>query len=247
MNRKTVGITGGRGFLGRHISKALEKAGFKIIYFDLPEDNLVNPNPARLKRFIKGSNIIIHAAAVNRGADAEVIAGSVVATYNLSEAVRKSNPKAKIIFTSSIQAENDSVYGRSKRLAENILEELADKSGTTVHIFRFTNIFGEGGRPFYNSVVSTFASEALKGRKLPVNNPKKKLRLLYVGEAVREILKAIKSKGHSKVFLKKIDSKSEISVGWLAELMRRFVSGRAKPKTKLEKILYKVFLSYGKS
>ncbi len=244
MNRKTVGITGGKGFLGRHLSDTLKKEGFKVIYFDLPDNNLVHPSQAALKKFVKSSDVIIHAAAVNRGTDAEVVAGSIITTFNLAEAVWANNPKAKIIFTSSVQAENDSVYGRSKRLAENLLEEISRKHGIKVSIFRLTNLFGEGGRPFYNSVVSTFASEAAGGKKLPINDPKKTIRLLYVGEVVRELTREVRAKRKQKLFFKKLDSKDEISVGRLAELMEGFAEGSIKPETKLEKILYKVYLSY---
>lgn len=244
MKKKIIGITGGRGFLGRHLSETLKGEGFNVIYFDLPANNLVHPRAAALKKFAKGADTIIHAAAVNRGTDAEVIAGSVITTFNLAEAVWANNPKAKIIFTSSVQAENDSVYGRSKRLAENLLEEIANERGMRVSIFRLTNVFGEGGRPFYNSVVSTFASEAVNGNKLPVNDPKKTIRLLYVGEVVRELVKEIRVKRKQKLFFKRLDSKDEISIGRLAELMEGFAKGAIKPKTKLEKILYKVYLSY---
>ena len=173
-----------------------------------------------------------------------MVAGSIITTFNLAEAVWANNPKAKIIFTSSVQAENDSVYGRSKRLAENLLEEIAGKHGIKVSIFRLTNVFGEGGRPFYNSVVSTFASEAASGKKLPVNDPKKTIRLLYVGEVVKELVREVRAKRKQKLFLKRLDSKDEISIGRLAELMEGFAKDVVKPKTRLEKILYKVYLSY---
>lgn len=242
-----IGITGAHGFIGSHLSRNLRVIkGVKILSFDLPDDNLVIPDVARLKRFVKNADIIIHAAAINRGTDAEVIAGSVVATYNLAEAVKKYNPCVKIIFLSSIQAETDSLYGRSKRLAENLLEELAEKHGVSVSIFRLTNIFGEGGRPFYNSVVSTFASEAINGHALPVSNPKRKLRLLHVSHLVREVTKEVLTLRKQKFYFKRLDSKSEISVGALAELMIGFASGKWKPKNAFERELHNTFLSYAR-
>lgn len=240
-----IGITGAHGFIGSHLTKNLHAIkGTKILSFDLPEDNLVSPDAARLKRFVRSADIIIHAAAVNRGTDEEVIAGSVVATYNLAAAVKKYNPCVKIIFLSSIQAETDSLYGRSKRLAENLLEELAAKHDVSVSVFRLTNIFGEGGRPFYNSVVSTFASEALKGRALPVSDPKRKLRLLYVGYLAKEVMKEVLTLRKQKFYFKTLDSKNEISVGALADLMKAFAAGKKGPKNAFERELYNTFLSY---
>lgn len=241
-----VGITGGNGFIGRHLSAALKKAGHKLTYFDLPENDLVYPDFAKLKNFVKKNEIIFHLAGVNRGTDAEVISGSVVATYNLEESIKKYNSKAKIVFSSSIQAENDSVYGRSKRLAENILEELANNFGVEVSILRLTNVFGEGGKPFYNSVVATFASQANKGLDLTISDPQRELRLIYVGSVVFEFLKELRENKRNKLISKKIDSEDQITVGRLAELMSGFAKKTIKAKTKLEKDLYKTFLSYGK-
>lgn len=246
MKSKRVGITGGNGFIGRHLSAALKKSGYKPFYFDLPENDLVYPSKEGLNKFVKKADVIFHLAGINRGTDAEVISGSVVATYNLAEAVKKYNPKVKIVFSSSIQAENDSVYGRSKRLAENILEELANNLGIEVSILRLTNVFGEGGKPFYNSVVATFASQASKGIDLPINDPKRELKLIYVKHAVSEFLKELKMGRKTKLLFKKVDSKDVITVGRLAELMVGFANKTIKPKTTLEKELHKTFLSYGK-
>ena len=242
-----IGITGGNGFIGRHLSSALKKSGYKPFYFDLPENNLVSPDQAQLKKFVKKADVIFHLAGVNRGADIEIVGGSVVATYNLAEAIKKYNPKTKIVFSSSIQAENDSVYGRSKLLAENILEELANNLGIEVSILRLTNVFGEGGKPFYNSVVATFASQAVKGVNLPISDPKRELRLIYVKDVISEFLKELKMNRKNKLLLKKIDSKGSITVGRLAELMVGFAKKSINPKTKLEKELHKTFLSYAKS
>jgi len=102
-NFMKIGITGSRGFIGRHLIEALKsRQNVNLSFFDLPEGNLLEPGK-KLEKFISGQDIIIHAAAVNRGADTEVIAGTVVATYNLISAIKKSKSKAKLIFLSSIR------------------------------------------------------------------------------------------------------------------------------------------------
>ncbi len=236
-----IGITGSRGFIGKNFVKAWSKK-YKLSFFDRPRNNLLNPGANALKKFVLGNNMIVHAAAINRGTDTEVIAGSVAATYNLIAAMEKYKSKAKIIFLSSVQAETDTLYGKSKRLAEIMFEDFSRRIGNQVSIFRLTNVFGEGCRPFYNSVVATFCYQAAKGKKLKVNG-NKKFRFLYVGDAVKTIIKEAKIKRKSRFYLKTISSGNKISISALAKLIISF-KNKPKLKSKFHRNLYKTYLFY---
>jgi len=241
-----IGITGGKGFIGKHLAAALkEKKGIKISYFDLPENNLLTPGVS-LKKFVKNNDVIIHAAAVNRGTNTEVIAGSVVAVYNLVEEIEKNKSRAKFIFLSSIQAETETLYGKSKKLAEIILEDFSRRNKAPVSIFQLTNVFGEGGRPFYNSAVATFCHQVAKGQKLTVHpqSRNKKINLIYIGEVADTIVKEVFTKRTQKFYFKKVISKNEIKVGDLAKLIESFKHEKPKSKNKLNQDLYKTYLSY---
>lgn len=243
-----IGITGSKGFVAGHVIEALKnnKRKADIYYFDLPHDNILDP--AALKRFAKGKNIIIHAAAVNRGSDTEVIAGSVVGAYNLASAAETTKRKPKIIFLSSVQAANDSVYGLSKRLAEKILEDFSKINNTPVTVIRLPNIFGEGARTFYNTVVATFCYQTSRNKPLTVHKggKNKKIKLLYVKDAVRIVFNEIFKKGGNKFTLRKINTKNEITVGDLAKLIQsfKFLKNEKRLKSKFYKDLYKTYLSY---
>lgn len=245
-----IGITGSRGFIGKNLVKAWSKE-YKLSFFDRPKNNLLNPGANALKKFVLGNDAIVHAAAINRGTDREIIAGSVSATYNLIAAMEKYKSKAKIIFLSSVQAETDTLYGKSKRLTEIMLEDFSRRTGNQVSVFRLTNVFGEGGKPFYNSVVATFCYQVAKGEKLKVKG-NKKFRFIYVGDAVKIIIKEAKIKRKNRFYLKTISSGNEISIPVLAKLIMSF---KNKPKLKslpagrqgkFHKDLYKTYLSYGK-
>ncbi|MBI4993489.1 NAD-dependent epimerase/dehydratase family protein [Candidatus Wolfebacteria bacterium] len=239
-----IGITGSKGFIGGHIVAGLENQGVKLSFFDLPKNNLLKPNPNLLKKFILRNDIIIHAAAINRGMDIEVIAGSVVATYNLISAMEKCGSKAKLIFLSSIQAETETLYGKSKRLAEIMLEDFSNRIKSPVSIFRLTNIFGEWGKPFYNSVIATFCHQVAKGEKLNVNPNDKKIKFLYVGDFVKIIIKELTLERKNNFYLKTISSSNEISIPDLANLIESFKKNKFKAKNKFYKDLYKTYLSY---
>lgn len=239
-----IGITGSQGFIGGHIALALKNQGAKLSFFDLPKNDLLK-HGKNLENFIKGKNVIIHAAAVNRGTDTEVIGGSVVAVYNLISAMKESKSRAKMIFLSSIQAETETLYGKSKRLAEVMLEDFSKRTKTPATIFRLTNVFGEGCRPFYNSVVATFCHQIANGKELTVNpeSKNKKINLIYVGDVAEIIAREAFIRRKPLFCLKKIDSKNEISVADLAELIRSF-KNKPKLNNKFEKDLHKTYLSY---
>ncbi|HNT72900.1 MAG TPA: GDP-L-fucose synthase [Methanothrix sp.] len=64
LREKTVTVTGGRGFLGRHLVRALESRGCrKILVADLPEYNLVNLTDIRRMYEEQRPDIVIHLAA----------------------------------------------------------------------------------------------------------------------------------------------------------------------------------------
>jgi len=239
-----IGITGSRGFIGKHLVEAFKnKKNIKVFCCDRSDCDILNADS--LKKFVKDKEAIIHAAAINRGTDIEIIAGSVVGTYNLISAMEKHKSRAKMIFLSSIQAETDTLYGKSKRLAEIMIEDFSRRTKIPVAIFRLTNVFGEGCKPFYNSVVATFCHQIANNKELTINpeSRNKKINLIYVGDVVKIILKEIKKYRKNTFYFKKIDLKNEISVGNLAKLIQSF-KNKPKLKSKFYKDLYKTYLSY---
>ena len=245
MNR--IGITGSKGFIGSHIIDFLKnKKNVKLFFFDLPENNLLKPDED-LKKFVRNNNIIIHTAAVNRGSDAEIVAGSVVATYNLISAMVNFKSQSKLIFLSSIQAETETLYGQSKRLTEIILEDFSNNYKVPVSIFRLTNVFGEGCRPFYNSAVATFCYQVVNNKELTVHPESKnrKMDLIYVGDIAKIVVREAFIKRKKPFYFRRVVSRNEITVGELAKLIQSF---KIKPikrlKTKFYQDLYLTYRSY---
>lgn len=240
-----IGITGSSGFIGKHLVDALgKKKNINLSHFDLPKYDLLNPDS--LKSFVKNKNIIVHTAAVNRGTDKEIIAGSVVATYNLISAMEKFNNKTKLIYLSSIQAETNTVYGLSKKLTEIMLEDFSQEYKTPVTIFRLTNVFGEDCCPFYNSVVATFCHQVTNNKKIIIKNGDKKINFIYVNDVIKKIVKEIFAKRKKIFYFKKVDSKNTITIKNLAHLIKSFknLKNPKKLKSKFYRDLYKTYLSY---
>ena len=65
-----------------------------------------------------------------------------------------------VVYANSVQVERDNPYGRGKRRAAEVLAALP---GTLADVV-LPNLFGEHGRPAYNSFVATFAHEVAADR-----------------------------------------------------------------------------------
>jgi len=167
-----------------------------------------------------------------------------VITYNLLSAMKKFNSKAKLIYLSSIHADSNSVYGISKKLTEIMLESFSAEHRKPITVFRLTNVFGEGCKPFYCSVIATFCHQVAKGEKLSVNPNDKKFKFLYVGDLVGIIIKELATKRKINFYLKTVSSSNEISIPDLAKLILSFKKGKPQLKLKFYKDLYKTYLSY---
>lgn len=148
------------------------------------------------KKFLSSADVVIHLAGINRDTNMHLHKGNADATMRLLEEMRHFCPKAKLIFASSTQAEDDSsLYGLTKRYAETLIRWYAHTYGMHAVIFRFPNIFGPFCRPFYNSVVATYIYEIIHQRGITINGDGTQLRdYLYVTDAVFAIERAMKYK-----------------------------------------------------
>lgn len=150
----TVGLTGAHGMLGTHV---------RGYFHGLPEYQ-VRPAgrdtfQATLEDFVRGCDVIIHLAGMNRGDAQEVARTNVALTQQLVEALVATRSKAHVLFSSSTHIERDTPYGASKREAARLLSEWAAPSGGKFTNVILPGVYGEGGKPYYNSVVATFCHQ----------------------------------------------------------------------------------------
>jgi UDP-2-acetamido-2,6-beta-L-arabino-hexul-4-ose reductase len=185
--RMRVLVTGSRGFVGKNLCVALgERRRYEVSAFDRGDD------PASLGAAVAGVDAVVHLAGVNRPRDpAEFESGNADLTRRLCEAIAAAGRPVALVVTSSIQAERDNPYGRSKRAAEQAAEELARRTGSPVAIYRLPGVFGKWCRPDYNSVVATFCHNIAHGLPIRIDDPAAHLRLVHVDDVVLEIERAL--------------------------------------------------------
>lgn len=215
---KKVGITGQNGFIGYHLINTLKlfNPNFEIIDFQRAYFN----DEISLDEFVKSCDVIIHLAALNRHNDPEEIYYTNTNTVKkLRDSLIRTSSRAHVIISSSAQEERDNTYGRSKRDARLILSNWADDYNGTFTGLIIPNVFGPFGQPYYNSVVATFCHQVCGGEIPKIENDGL-LKLIYVGDLVREIISVINQNDNTHEL--KISHCYESSVSDILRLINYF-------------------------
>lgn len=220
-----LGITGGNGFLGKHLQLALKREGF---FYELLDDYGRLEDAAAVSRFVEGKSVIIHLAGRNKGTDAEVCQANVVGTQILLSAIEEIHAEVTVIFASSTQVYiSESYYGLTKKIAESLIKHYSQRSHRRIRgvILRFTNLYGPGGKPFYNSVIATFIRQIHSRSPVTLSgNGGEKRDFLYVADAVTAILKSIEYSQKKRYSTFDICSGKKYSLNSVLGILSRYVS-----------------------
>ena len=185
-----IGITGIRGLLGWHLRVHLSRR---------PElelrgaDRTTFGDPAALDAFLSGLDVVVHLAGMNRGPEAELESVNLGLASTLVSALDRCGGRPHLVFSSSTHIERDSAYGRSKRGAAACLRAWAERSGGSLTTLVLPHVFGEFGKPFYNSVVSTFCHQLAKGEE-PTILVDGALELVHTQAVAEQIASAIEER-----------------------------------------------------
>ena len=183
-----IAITGGHGFLGWHTASRLRALnGVDAVRIGRQE----YADPQLLAAALDGVDAVLHLAGVNRaGTDEEVEEGNVALARGLAGALAGQDRPIDVVYANSVQAELDNPYGRGKATAATVIRSAVQATGGHFADLLLPNLFGEHGRPGYNSFVATFAHEVAAGRRPSVSGDRQ-IPLLHAQDAAREILDSI--------------------------------------------------------
>ncbi len=186
---KTIGITGSRGLLGWQVAVRL---GCREELRVKQADRTTFLSAAALQAFVAECDAIVHLAGMNRGDEVELTESNIRLAGQLIDACDAAGCAPTVLFANSIQSEWGTAYGRSKARCAELIGEWAEARGTRLIDLILPHIFGEGGRPFYNSVVSTFCHQLAHGEEPHILNDGK-LELIHAGDVAQEILRLIEA------------------------------------------------------
>ncbi len=238
-------VTGAKGFMGKNLIAELKNQKYETIYeYD------INSKKEDLDKYCKDCDFVFHLAGVNRPKEEkEFLEGNFGFTSILLDTLKKYNNKCPIMISSSIQAELDNPYGKSKKAGEDVLLEYAKKNKTKVFIYRFPNVFGKWARPNYNSVVATFSHNIARGLPITINNRETIINLVYIDDVVKELINALNGKPNIIENYCFVEPVHQIKLGYIADLLYAFKKSREERSVpKLDdpfiKKLYSNYLSY---
>lgn len=238
-------ITGAKGFIGKNLITELKNRK----YTDLFEYD-IDTNPVLLDKYCKEAEFVFHLAGVNRPKEqSEYMEGNFGFTSILLDLLRKHKNICPIMLSSSIQAELDNPYGKSKKAVEELLIDYGKKNGVKVLIYRFPNVFGKWCRPNYNSAVATFCHNVAHDLPITVNDPSFVMKLVYIDDVVNELISAYEGKENRKIEFCEVPIVYTITLGEIAKLLYSFKKsreGRSIPNMSdvFIKKLYSTYLSY---
>ena len=172
-----IGITGGDGFIGYHTYVYLKyTTEHEVIKLDR---NFIDDDR------IKECDWVIHLAGMNRGDVEEIYQTNIQLTSDLLNSI---SDDTKVLFASSQQAEEDNLYGASKRKCEEMLRD----ANSHHRSIRIPNVFGPFCKPNYNSFVATFCHKLCNDEEpeVIVDNT---VQLTFVTDVVKMFIELIET------------------------------------------------------
>ena len=200
-------LTGGTGFLGRHVARALSAQGWRIrllvrrdpvdpLWTQLrPEMRLGDLKDAQaLRELCRGADVVVHAAGLVKARDARAFeAVNACGARAMALAARQAAPDAAFVLASSLaaRAPHLSAYAASKRGGE---QAVADVLEGRAWIVRLPALYGPEDRQTLPLFRAAAASPIL-----PVLGPDVRLPFLHVEDAAHALAALAASRGSGGV------------------------------------------------
>ena len=182
-----IAVTGAGGFLGWHARCALRAQGTAEV---IPIDRAIHADPRLLMTALDRVDAVLHLAGVNRPPNDELLRDNVRLAELITDALDAAGVRPLIVYANSIQSGSQTLFGKTKQAGADHLAEWGKRTGSPVANIRLPNLFGEHGKPHYNSVVATFCHELVHGRE-PKIIEDRSLSLMHVQDAVDQMLELV--------------------------------------------------------
>lgn len=159
--QRNILVTGSDGLIGWHLRALLKTLGDNVNV--IPCNRQQFADDQYLSDAIENANVIVHLAGMNRGEEEEIVQTNIALAQRITEICQQLDCKPHIIYSSSTHIDGDSRYGYSKRVAGETFEAWGQSEEAPFLNLVLPHVFGEHGKPNYNSAVSTFAYKLVNG------------------------------------------------------------------------------------
>lgn len=126
----------------------------------------------------------------------EAITNNVIGTRNVVEACLNSGVERLVMISTDKAIRPSSVYGATKRIAELLVLDAANRSGLAYSVVRFGNVLGSRG-----SVVPLFKHQIARGGPVTITHPDMRRYFMTIPEAVHLVLQAFSMGRGCEVFV----------------------------------------------
>lgn len=178
-------ITGANGFFGKATIGRLKRENVNILTFTRKN------NFQDLHDLVLRSDFIYHFAGEVRAGQSSIKyqRSNSELTQNILDILESNNKKTPILFTSSIHSDKSvNSYGKTKKESEKMIEKYAKKNSTKCYIYKLPHVFGEGCRPNYNSVITTWIYNSIKNFDIVIHDREIKMNYIYIQDIVDEFI-----------------------------------------------------------
>ena len=178
-------ITGANGFFGKATIDRLKRKNVNILTFTR-KNNLRD-----LHDLVLRSDFIYHFAGEVRAGQSSIKyqRSNSELTQNILDILESNNKKTPILFTSSIHSDKAvNSYGKTKKESEKMIEKYAKKNSTKCYIYKLPHVFGEGCKPNYNSVITTWIYNSIKNLDIVIHDREIKINYIYIQDVVDEFI-----------------------------------------------------------
>jgi len=126
----------------------------------------------------------------------DAVTNNVLGTQNVVEAANRHGVERLVLISTDKAVRPVSIMGATKRLAEMILLDSAQRSGRAYSVVRFGNVLGSRG-----SVVPLFKNQIARGGPVTVTHPEMHRYFMTIPEAVHLVLQAASMGQGGEVFM----------------------------------------------
>lgn len=243
-------VTGAGGFLGKNLIAGL-KAQYGEVHRIITYDKANTFD--ELESYTRDCDFVYHFAAVHRPVEESSFKEVNLDLFcTMLEYLRTNGNKCPVLYTSTIQAVQNTAYARSKRMAEEALREHETKNGSRGIIYRLTNTFGKWAKPNAYSVVATFCFRIARRQEIKITNPAAIMNLYYIDDVINAFISHLKAEptpADTGYYSLPEEAEYHITVQELADIIRGFQRAREslylpELRSTFVKRLYSTYLSY---
>ena len=238
-------VTGSNGFVGKNlVTRLIEQQDHEVLCFDR------SCSRDDLELMASQVDFVFHLAGINRpDNDKEFLEGNLDLTRLLLDSLSAVGNKVPIVLTSSIQAECDNLYGKSKAAAEVAVLDYMKSNGVTSYIYRLPNLFGKWCKPNYNSAVATFCHNMINDLPININDANAPLSLTYIDDVCDDFIGLISNAEMPMGGFREIKNVYHTTVGEIVKLLQKFKDSRGNLVSEavgvgFTRSLYSTYLSY---